>query len=331
MEYLPLWAVAFALSFAVCGLMVFAGPRDAPDGDRKDQPRPVPSAGGIGIAAGYVGAAVLGLALSPVGPLTNTIVLMSLALGFLTVGFLDDWLDMPASRKLRLLLGLSILTCAIGWNLLGFGYGGPVNAWMMAGLIAGGSLWIFVVSNAANFMDGSNGLSLGSLAIMLTALGQILWMNDILIAAIAAFLIWNMAGRLYAGDSGAFFVGFLFAAMALHGAFWGEYSIWIPPLIALPFLVDIILTIIWRGVRGGNVMQAHREHAYQLMRRFGWGHWPTALVWWALSAACGAVAVWASDQTHNMQLLAFLGAAVLLTVLWMAQRFALWPKVSSPG
>lgn len=342
----PHWAPAFLVSLAVCALMVRFGPRDAPDGERKTQARAVPSGGGLGIAAGHlvglflmvpVARSLLGDGHWLSGGAASLLAWTALAgLVVLAIGYRDDVRAMRPATKLALLMGVSLGVAAGGWPLLAAHFEWlPALSLAAIPLILGGALWLFVVMNATNFMDGSNGLALGCGAIMLAVLGQLFAPVDGLVPAILAFLVLNMAGWLYAGDAGALYVGFWIAALGLMGAFIGHFSIWIPPLIALPFLVDIILTVIWRARRGGNVLQAHREHAYQLLRRAGWGHIHVAWLWWAMSAVCGGLAIWAvhADTTGSglQQPLAFLGALAILSALWTWQRAAYWPRVSAPG
>lgn len=334
--------VAFGVAMAVCAVMMTIGPRDGPDGARKRQTRAVPSAGGVGIAAGHLAALTLSLQperrllgdghwLSGASP-TALWALSLISLGVLAMGLVDDMRPVPARLKLVGLLGLSFLVASLGWHLLAaqFAWLSPLSLSALP-LLLGGTLWLFVVTNATNFMDGSNGLSLGSVLIMALALGLLMAPVTGLVPAIAAFLVFNLSGRLYAGDAGALYAGFWLAALALMGAFIGHYSIWIPPLLLLPFLTDIILTIVWRARRGGNVLQAHAEHAYQLFRRAGWGHVKVAALWWTMSAACGALAVWAAGQGNAVQFATFVGALVVSILLWVWQRATYWPRVSAPG
>ncbi|MEO0466534.1 MAG: hypothetical protein AAF216_08305 [Pseudomonadota bacterium] len=327
-----IWAIAFAVSAVVCGLMVVIGPRDEPDGKRKTQERPVPSGGGVGIAVGALAAMVAGNMFVLPGVYTPWLSILAAGLIFLALGFLDDCFDLDARLKTGLLGALSLITVGVGWWLFAsFADEVPTGVVISAVLVLGGALWLFVFTNAANFMDGSNGLSLGAMAIMLVALAVMSQNTLGLVAAVFGFLVWNMTGRLYAGDSGALFVGFLVAALGLLGAFAGVYSIWIPPLIGLPFIADVLLTLIWRARKGRKLMHAHNEHAYHLLKRAGWGHWPVALLYWGLTAACCTLAIWAMFGPTHVQLVTFWSAAAVVSALWIWQRMVYWPRVSVTG
>lgn len=341
---------AFVLALGLCWLVIRLGVKDAPDGARKDQPRPVATLGGLAIAGAHLLVALLLMELQPPPRLTwgngrwapGSIASywpFIPAMGVLLIGMLDDLRPVPASVRLIGLAAICLATCAVAVRL-GYFDLPDLPGWMLAGLVAGGALYMFVLLNATNFMDGSNGLAMGCAAIMLAVLAWLVALPVwILVAAIAGFLVFNIAGVLYAGDGGALYAGFCIAALGLLGTS-RAYSIWIPPLIALPFLTDVFMTLIWRARRGQNLMQAHRDHAYQLFLRAGWGHLQVAALWWAMTAACGGLAIWVvlaapavqpGYPLFRIEFAAFAGALAASIGLWLVQRAVLGPRVSSAG
>ena len=333
--------IALALSWLVIRL----GVTDGPDGGRKDQARPVPTLGGLAIAGAHV--AVAGMLL----PIESSPSIASCradvcqpgliarmwpfapALAALALGALDDLRPVSAGLRLMTLAALCLLASWLGMWLAFPGFF-AMPGWAVAGLIAGSGLYMFVLMNATNFMDGSNAIAMGSAAIMLASLGWLVpalpvW---ILIAAISGFLVLNLAGKLYAGDAGALYVGFWIAGLGLIGAAQGAFSIWIPPLIALPFLTDVFMTLIWRARRRENLLDAHRSHAYQLLRRAGWGHLKVATLWWVMTGICGALAMLAVAFASSWVEFGIFAAALALSIaLWLWQRAVYWKKLSSPG
>jgi UDP-N-acetylmuramyl pentapeptide phosphotransferase/UDP-N-acetylglucosamine-1-phosphate transferase len=88
--------------------------------------------------------------------------------------------------------------------------------------------------------------------------------------ACAGFLPWNLRGLLFQGDTGALFCGFLFAALAILAttpSVRPGLSLYFGPLILLPFLTDVLLTLAVRARRGQSLLKAHRDHLYQLWLR----------------------------------------------------------------
>ena len=114
-------------------------------------------------------------------------------------------------------------------------------------------------------------------------------------AANAGFLPWNLGGRLFQGDAGALSSGFLLAALALVAARGGAgLYLYFAPLTLLPFLTDVLLTLLLRARRRQSLLHAHRDHLYQLwLQKTGKPHaalaWRVALIMAASAAAALAV------------------------------------------
>ena len=301
--------IATLASAAVCAVLIWRGPLDAPDADRKAHMRPTPTSGGLGIAAGFL-AALLTLwfahpgwsaALAEQGAaLIAAIVLFSY--GLLLLGFIDD--AMPLDPRLKFALFV-IAALAAAWRVgivthLPLGGGNDLKLPLVVGL-AGTALWIFTLVNSVNFMDGSNGLAMGSAAIGLAALGVIALMLGspvgaalcfCTIGALLGFLIWNFpSGRLFAGDSGALFVGAVASLASLYLIRRVQLSPFVPPIILLPLLADALLTLLWRARRRRSLLDAHAEHLYQIAHRAGFSHARIALIYWLAMALCGAVGI----------------------------------------
>lgn len=324
--------LAFLLSYFACELMKHTGVVDAPDGARKQQAVPVPRLGGIGVIAAITivsAAAGLGHVLAPgvlghdwlPGQVPAVWVALAAAALLTLIGAVDDISGIGAVTKLLL-----VAAVCLGAPLLGVAvpaFDSPFGSISLPLLtLAGSALWLLVFTNAANFMDGSNGLSLGSLAIMVCGLGAShaaaagTMMSPgllVVIAAIAAFLVHNMRGGLYAGDAGAFGLGGLFALLALISGL----SIWTVAILALPFLIDVLLTLLLRGRRGDAWFEAHTDHAYQVLIRAGWTHPEVAVLWWSLSAACALAATIGTLGGGALPFILFWLFAVLLAAGWL--------------
>ena len=142
-------------------------------------------------------------------------------------------------------------------------------------------------------------------------------------AANLGYLPWNLGGRLFQGDAGALFSGFLLAGLAIV-AERGGLSVYFGPVVLLPFLTDVLLTLLVRARRGSSLLAAHREHLYQLwLQKTGAPH--TALAWRvaAIMAGSGAAAVLLQQAPANARLV-ILGLALAVCVVgWAAWRVRL--------
>jgi len=325
-------AIAFPLAYAACELTKRSGVMDAPDSHRKQQAAPVPRLGGMGIvfaiaivfglaAIGYE--QVPGMAESDWLPGDFSFILVALAIASMLclIGAWDDIFGMTAKVKLALVGLVCIVAPLVGNTVpaLDTPFG---SVTLPAITFAGSALWLVVFTNAANFMDGSNGLSMGSLGIMFAGLGSaqaVVFAEPfppglaVIIAAIAGFLVHNMKGTLYAGDGGAFGLGGLFATLALIS----DLPVWTVATLALPFLADVLLTLIMRARHGDAWFDAHTDHAYQALRKTGWSHWEVAVAWWALSAACAVAAVIAASGGGALPFAVFWLFAGVLALLWL--------------
>ncbi|MEL6258085.1 MAG: hypothetical protein AAFQ67_03385 [Pseudomonadota bacterium] len=330
--------VAAALAYGACGWVRRTGVLDAPDGARKLQNAPVPSSGGVGfVPAAFVAwiapltahAILKGFPALDLGRslAANWSAVWGLTAFALVLGWLDDLGRAPTVLKFALLALASLAVSASGVAASSvptpFGHGHlPVLA-----AVAGSALWLFVVMNAVNFMDGANGLSMGGLGVMLVSLGAAAWLThpDVFAlpvwafaGALGGFLIWNLPGRLYAGDAGALAGGALFAAASLWLVSRGAFSVWTPATLALPFLVDVFLTLWARARRGENLLVAHRDHAYQRLIDSGWSHLRTARLYWGFSLFCGLSALIAMSGGDILSFTVFWALTAVGSALWLA-------------
>lgn len=361
-----LWpvVVAFGLSSLLCALVVWAGPKDAPDGKRKMQVRAVPTSGGAAILTAFTIVFCAGLFCS--GLETSFVLSRILAWGWgphlaliggaALIGLVDDLTGLGPRLKMAFLIALSLFAAAFGFNAVPFGgdaLPGAHHAFVFMG-VAGSALWLFVIMNAVNFMDGCNGLIGGVLSVVFLALGALIllmsfWGGGVapvlfpttlgLVAAVAGFLVWNVFGRLYLGDSGALGLGAAFGSLSLFlghyvreegGPVSGDY-VWLAATLALPLLVDVFMTLIWRAQRGANILHAHREHAYQLFMRAGWPHLAVAGLWSVFAGICGVFGLAAMVMDPLPVAGVFLALLLIGIGLWLVQRRTYWPRLSTLG
>lgn len=305
---------AFGLAGSLVAVTVVkrTGIVDAPDEARKTQAQPVPRLGGVAILVGTMIGVLLGFLVFFLSYGTGIlggfaqlfrqtgILLQGYEAGFVFVaiafliGLWDDIWTAPTKLKLLILAAACLAAAAFGTTPEDLST--PWGALTLpALLIAGSALWMLVFTNAVNFMDGSNGLAVGCLVIMLLGLAftgtqagawsfSVWWFA--LIGAMAGFLLHNLRGALFVGDAGALGLGALFAALGLKSGL----DVWTVATLALPFLVDVLLTLVWRTKHGRNLLAPHLDHAYQRLRATDWTHLETAVLYWAFSAACAAAA-----------------------------------------
>lgn len=268
--------VALVVAACLSGVLAGCGPVDRPR-DRGMHTAPTPTAGGLALIGGLAMAILVCLpwlrASGGVAPALTAGVAVALAHGLL--GAVDDVLDLGARAKLVLQLGLALaFALLVHPAAIPIARGAGVDlAWPIA--VGGVALWMIVAVNAVNFMDGSNGLVAGALAIILGGVGAAALgdggLAPVMLAAAGAclgFLPWNYPrARLFQGDAGALFLGALIAAAAVAAASpgrpGGPLSLFTVPLALTPLLTDVLLTLIVRARRKAPLFEAHRDHLYQ--------------------------------------------------------------------
>jgi UDP-N-acetylmuramyl pentapeptide phosphotransferase/UDP-N-acetylglucosamine-1-phosphate transferase len=291
-------------------------------GHRSSHQHPTPRTGGLaiilGLAAAMAAAAVM---LRP--PHWAIWSVGGLALILAALGFVDDIFSLRASVRFAVQFAVAATASWLFPLHLG-GAPGPEQPmfWqdpMFWASLALSTLFVVAFINFFNFMDGINGIAgfqglIGGCAIcamILIAGGDGLRAGDGCGASFSAALAAAVAGacigflphnfpraRMFMGDAGSTVLGFLLAILGLKAA--GESSAtgnaiagngmeipWIAMVLPLAvFIYDPIFTLLKRALRRENVVQAHREHHYQLLIRVGLGHAGVTLINAGLMALC---------------------------------------------
>ncbi len=322
------YAVATHLAFCACLTllsaiavwgMTWVGAIDTP-GARSSHSRPTPKGGGVGIVLAFlVGVLVLYryAEFSRIADPYFRAVIFA-AVGIAAVAFLDDLLYWPAAVKLLAQLAAA-LVAVVGGLSLPFvrlpGFGTVPLGWLGPVVTV---VWIVAATNALNFMDGLNGLASGVSAITCVALAAFgAWLGAsfvyfaalILLAGILGFMPFNFPhARIFMGDVGSQFCGFLLAVLAITaGRFEAvALSIALVPMLLAGLLFDVALTLLRRALAGERLTQAHRGHLYQLAHRSGMPAVTVTLVHWGFAAFGGVCC------------LLFLIAAPVWKPLWVA-------------
>ena len=265
---------------------------DSP-GPLKIHSRPIPRLGGVAILLALA-AGILGAGHSPgmhAWPFWFALTLIW------TAGFVDDISGLSAILRMDVQISAGVLLWYGGWQL-------PFAGNETFGAIAV-CLFTILLSNAFNFLDGSDGLCAGVAGIIAlayvalpgAALGPLgLAVAWSLLGAASAFLFSNFPpATIFMGDSGSTVLGFGVAFLALD--FYRANTtrlttplIFFPILLASLPLLDAALAIL-RRLRGrGSILHGDRRHFYDLLLAAGWPPRKVALATYALTAGMCLIA-----------------------------------------
>ncbi len=196
------------------------------------------------------------------------------------VGFADD--HRPLRSSVRLLVHFAAAIWAVAWMgglpPLRIGAHLVEHSWVGQIVAVLGIVWVL---NLFNFMDGIDGIAaLEAIFVVLAAAsltactGQThsLGLLELLLAAACAgFLLWNWPpARIFLGDVGSGYLGYVIAVLTLATARTNAVAVWVWLILGGAFFADATVTLVRRTLRGERVHEAHRSHAYQwLARRWG--------------------------------------------------------------
>ena len=117
---------------------------------------------------------------------------------------------------------------------------------------------------------------------------------------------------IFAGDIGALLAGFIFASAVVLLAYesWTPTSVYLGALIILPFLTDVLLTLLRRTLKQENLLQPHREHLYQRAITSGVSHVRISLIYYAAVILCALLALALSYTSGALVSVGFLAAII---------------------
>ncbi|HEU4365301.1 MAG TPA: hypothetical protein VFT13_07525, partial [Candidatus Krumholzibacteria bacterium] len=294
---------ALALSYAATRLLLRRPPVrafvDVPSA-RSSHAHPKPRYGGIAIVAAFFATfAWLGV----VDPVFRAFFPMAGGCAILFgVGLADDWRGVGVAA--RFLAQGSAAAIAIVAGVVIERVTLPVVGTVELGWLSGPLTALVIVAsiNFYNFIDGIDGLAAGSalisstfLAIVALMVGQPAFAVIFLAVAGAAlgFLQYNFPpSRLFMGDGGSTFFGYVFAYLAVAGnRATPEIPLFVPILLLSSLYLDAGLTVVKRLARREKVFQPHRTHYYQRLLQIGLNHKQVTLLEYLVTIMLGASAL----------------------------------------
>jgi len=338
-EYLVVFAVAAAVTWGATFVVRVLARRQSllvvPD-DRRVHERPTPTGGGAGMYLGMLVAIAVASQLPAFAPVfrgsSAPLGVVLAATVIFCVGFADDVREMSPPAKLAGQVLAGTVLYFFGVNMLFFHVPLAQTTLVLSPdlEVLATVLWVAVMANAVNFIDGLDGLAAGIVAIgagaffvyshQLGVVGNISSSSagvGALIAVVAAgvcigFLPHNFyPAKIFMGDAGAMLLGLLVAAstLAVVGQdsyeFSGRTYFFFAPIL-IPFfilgipLLDTAFAIIRRAGQRTSPAVADLNHLHHRLMRLGHGHGPAVLILWAWTALLSGIVLWPGvTNSHN--------------------------------
>ena len=333
----PTLYITIALTFAVAAVTAFSltplvkllagkvGAVDVPKDSRRMHDHPIPRLGGLAIFCGFIFSAVLFVNID--AQLRATLLGATI---IVALGIVDDIVALTAKPKFAVQTAAALVPVLAGvrvemltnFNIFSdkpyivFGiWGVPLTL-----------IWIVGMTNAVNFIDGLDGLavgvsSIGTISLMTISIlvsdGNVALLAAALAGACIGFIPYNLnPAKIFMGDTGAMFLGYMLATMSIMGLFkfYAVVSFVVPFLIfGLP-IFDTAFAIVRRIATGRPPMQADRGHLHHRLIDMGFSQKQAVAIMYAVSAILGLAAV-LFTSSGAMKALMLVGCAMLVSVV----------------
>lgn len=320
-----LWAfvIAFLISLLLMPLVIkFAnknGIVDKPNG-RKIHKKPVPLLGGAAIFIGFIIPFVM---FSNIDFKIISIVVASAIL--VVVGMFDDIYDIKAKKKLVMQIVCSALVVVAGIrvNVSEYITDNVYLAFLIDGLIS--ICWIIGIINAVNLIDGLDGLAAGVSLIASIAFIVVLGRNGSnyigyiialsLAGAILGFLLYNFyPAKVFMGDMGSTFIGFLLAVLGIIALDIPENpaSIVAPIIILAVPIFDTGLAILRRIAQRQPLFSADKNHLHHRLITKGFSQRQAVFIIYGLAVLAALVGVIVDIKQYF-----YFGVIVIVTLVFI--------------
>ena len=297
----------------------------SPD-DRDVHDSPTPSIGGpamlVGLLAGALVAWLIGDFDAVFATRSEMLGVLVAATMMCAVGVVDDIRPVSAPAKLAgmVLAGSTLSLVGVSLVVLRIPF---VDVVLLSPDLSALAtvLWVVLLANALNLIDGLDGLATGIVAIAATTfvLYAVRLSNEgvlfegnpgaliaVLVAGICVgFLPHNVhPARIFMGDGGALMLGLLMAASTVSvggrtdAAYSGQSFFFFAPLV-IPLVIlgvplfDMLFAVVRRVATPGlSVTVADKDHLHHRLLRLGHGHWRAVLILWAWTALLSGFVLW---------------------------------------
>jgi UDP-N-acetylmuramyl pentapeptide phosphotransferase/UDP-N-acetylglucosamine-1-phosphate transferase len=283
--------------------------------ERSSHSRPIPRGAGAVIVAVVVLSALIMAAAGTYAATSQIAVTACAAILVAVVSAVDDVRSLSSELRLvvhgacALVVAAAITSTAPSWP----------------GVLIG-ALWIAALTNAYNFMDGIDGIA--GMQALIAGLA-FAWASEsadapfvtvvsmAMVAASTGFLVHNWPpARVFLGDVGSAFLGFVFGALTLMlfqqsplAAIGAALSLW-------PFVFDTVFTLGRRAKRGEDLLRSHRSHLYQRLVISGWSHRAVTLLYSGGAAIAAVAGILLQRDARVFWLPAVLVVAALSLGIW---------------
>jgi len=292
---------------------------------RKIHKKAMPRMGGLAIFGGFLIGYIL------YGDITTQ--MLSVLIGSFIIfllGIFDDIKPIPAKYKFLVQIIAAIIVVVYGqiyFTELTF-LGLKIEFSLLISYVLS-VFFIVAISNAINLIDGMDGLASGissiyfatiaTIAIVLNRLGGLdIVLSLIMLGATLGFLAWNFPpAKIFMGDSGSLFLGFMISVIALLGFKVTTLTSLVIPItiLAIP-IFDTVLAIFRRLLKGESIGTPDKEHFHHQLLKMKFSTRTSLIIIYSINIMFSAISIfYAIGDTQESIVLYLLLMLMLLFVI----------------
>lgn len=255
---------------------------------RSSHAKPTPRGGGVGFVIVSIASILFFRSID-----TSALIIFMTSFPLSIISFLDDRFSVPAIYRYLIQFSCSLVCVYFS----PFSFLGSTSLIFFFLLLV---LTFTAIVNFINFMDGADGLVGLSMFICFAALAFKFYLPPVylvLVGALLSFLFMNWSpARIFMGDVGSTFLGFVFFATVLYNS-TSLVQILNALLICSPLLFDSLFCLLRRLLAGQSIFQPHRLHLYQRLCLAGFSHSYVSLLYGSATLALSIVFLFGTAPT----------------------------------
>ena len=319
--------VSFLASPLVKNFAYKVGAIDVPKDARRMHKTPIPRLGGLAIFLGFMISVILFV------PIRGDREMQSILLGaviIVVLGVVDDIMALPAMLKFVVQIVAALIPTLNGVIVRAVSNPNIFSEnpyWVLDWLsIPVTVLWIVAVTNSVNLIDGLDGLANGVSAISATTVlvisliaseSQVALVMAALVGASVGFMPYNQnPAKMFMGDTGATFLGYILATMSIQGLFkfYAVISFVVPFLILGLPIFDTAFAFTRRIAHGQSPMHADRSHIHHRLIDLGLNQKQAVATLYVISAILGLSAVVLTTGGEGKAMILFAALCIVAVV-----------------
>ena len=319
--------VSFLASPLVKNFAYKVGAIDVPKDARRMHKTPIPRLGGLAIFLGFMISVILFV------PIRGDREMQSILLGaviIVVLGVVDDIMALPAMLKFVVQIVAALIPTLNGVIVRAVSNPNIFSDnpyWVLDWLsIPVTVLWIVAVTNSVNLIDGLDGLANGVSAISATTVlvisliaseAQVALVMAALVGASVGFMPYNQnPAKMFMGDTGATFLGYILATMSIQGLFkfYAVISFVVPFLILGLPIFDTAFAFTRRIAHGQSPMHADRSHIHHRLIDLGLNQKQAVATLYVISAILGLSAVVLTTGGEGKAMILFAALCIVAVV-----------------